>query len=37
VQGALGSLQQLMVCFGLLTVNVLGKYVSWQVDKSSPC
>ena len=33
IKGALGSLQQLMVCFGLLFVNVLGKFVSWQVRR----
>ena len=37
IKGALGSLQQLMVCFGLFFVNVLGKFVSWQVSRSWKC
>jgi len=32
IRGALGSLQQLMCTLGVLLVDVLRKYVSWQVS-----
>ena len=30
IKGALGSLQQLIVCLGVLFVGILGKYMEWR-------